>query len=340
MPTQPEKTKRKIVVVGGGTGTYTVLRGLKRYHDQLDLAAVVTMADAGGSTGRLRDEFGYLPVGDVRMALAALAADVDESHNLLRELFLYRFDRGEGLTGHNFGNLFLTALTDMLGSEASAIEAAGRILRVKGTVVPVTTDDVQLVATYADGAQVVGEGIIDAPLAERSSHRIAHIELTPQATISPEAAEVLRTADVVIFGPGDLYTSILPNCVVDGFVAALQESGAVLCYVSNLMTKAGQTVGMSACDHVTAVYSCVGRYPDVVFVNGQALPEKVVEHYQDQGEYPVADDLDNCPEIEVVRACFLTDLVVSPRVGDVVRRSLLRHDADKLAQVLIERMNL
>ena len=149
--------KKNVVVIGGGTGTHTVLQGLKRYQKQLNVSARVTMADSGGSTGRLRDEFGFLPVGDVRMALAALASDVDEHEELVRELFMYRFAKGDGLSGHNFGNLLLVALTDILGSEEAAIKAAARVLRVQGTVVPVTTGTVDLVATYDDGVVVRGE---------------------------------------------------------------------------------------------------------------------------------------------------------------------------------------
>ena len=143
--------QKRVVCIGGGTGTHTMLRGLKQYKKQLELAAVVTMADSGGSTGRLRDEFGQLPVGDVRMALAALASDIDHHEELLRELFLYRFDRGDGLSGHNFGNLLLVALTDILGSEEAAIRAAAKVLRVQGRVLPVTTEPVDLVATYSAG---------------------------------------------------------------------------------------------------------------------------------------------------------------------------------------------
>ncbi|HEY0964180.1 MAG TPA: 2-phospho-L-lactate transferase CofD family protein, partial [Candidatus Paceibacterota bacterium] len=181
--------KKNIIIIGGGTGTHTILRGLKRYQKQVNLSAIVTMADSGGSTGRLRDEFGYLPVGDVRMALAALASDIDEHEELLRQLFLYRFDRGNGLSGHNFGNLLLVALTDILGSEEEAIRAAARVLRVQGQVVPVTTQPVDLVATYDDGVVLVGEHLIDEPSLDRLHRKITHLSVQPQATISARAEE-------------------------------------------------------------------------------------------------------------------------------------------------------
>jgi uncharacterized cofD-like protein len=154
-------TKKKIVVVGGGTGTHTVLTGLKKFKSLLDITAVVTMADSGGSSGRLRDEFGQLPVGDARMALVALASGVDSQSDLLRELFLYRFNKGEGLAGHNFGNLLLTALTDILGDAGLAIETASRILRVSGQVLPVTLDNVHLRAEYETGEVIIGEHHFD-----------------------------------------------------------------------------------------------------------------------------------------------------------------------------------
>ena len=196
--------KQNVVVIGGGTGTHTVLRGLKQYQKQLNVSAVVTMADSGGSTGRLRDEFGYLPVGDVRMALVALASDVDEQEELLRKLFLYRFDKGDGLSGHNFGNLLLVALTDILGSEEAAIRAAARVLRVRGTVVPVTTEKVDLVATYDDGTQVIGEHNIDEPTTKRAQYKITELSITPQASISEAAESTILDADLIVLGPGDL----------------------------------------------------------------------------------------------------------------------------------------
>ena len=184
-------TKKRVVVVGGGTGTHTVLRGLRAYADRLDITAIVSMADSGGSTGRLRDEFGFLPIGDVRNALSALASEGDAQDDLLRQLFMYRFDKGEGLSGHNFGNLFLTALTDILGSEEAAIKAASHILKVSGRVVPVTTSDVQLVATYEDGTVVVGENDIDETLTYQGEARIVSLGVTPEAFITADAREAI-----------------------------------------------------------------------------------------------------------------------------------------------------
>ncbi|MEZ4195087.1 MAG: YvcK family protein [Candidatus Paceibacterota bacterium] len=329
--------KKKVVVVGGGTGTHTVLKGLKKYSDTLDITAIVSMADSGGSTGRLRDEFGQLPAGDVRNALTALAADGDDYDILLRQLFLYRFDRGEGLSGHNFGNLFLTVLTDILGSETEAIEAASRILRVSGRVVPVTTDPAHLVATYADGSVVVGEHDIEI-LADTAlyepENRIVSLTLTPEAFINPEATKVLKEADLIILGPGDLYTSVLANCVVNGFSEALTSSEATIVYVCNLMSKRGQTVGMNAAEHLAEVIKYSGAVPDAMIVNNREFADDLLHKYALEGNHPI---LNNCTADEPV-VCSLP-LVAEEEVrldsGDVLMRSLIRHDADRLAEVLL-----
>jgi uncharacterized cofD-like protein len=326
--------KYQVVVVGGGTGTHTVLRGLKKYHDTLSLTAIVTMADSGGSTGRLRDEFGYLPVGDARMALAALAADVDDHEQLVRELFLYRFAKGGGLSGHNFGNLLLTALTDLLGSEVAAIEAASRILRVRGAVHPVTTDDVHLLATYDDGEIATGESQIDEPDTSRWPHRITSLCVTPTADINAKAADALRTADLIVFGPGDLYTSILANCVVNGFAETVQDATARTVFVSNLMTKAGQTTGMNTTDHVEAIAQVLGRSIDHVLQNNDPLPEHLLAKYASEHEFPVTYDGTLTDPTTVHQCGLLSHEQVETAAGDVVRRSLIRHDPDRLAEAL------
>jgi uncharacterized cofD-like protein len=324
------KQKKRVVVVGGGTGTHALLKGLKRYADLLDITVIVTMADSGGSTGRLRDEFGQLPVGDARSALAALAAEVDDHDELLRELFLYRFAKGEGLTGHNFGNLLLTALTDILGSEVAAITAASRILRVRGQVVPVTTDNVHLEATYDDGKVVVGEHAIDEPAPDRNNRRIIELAVTPRATLNPAAAEALATADAVIFGPGDLYTSIIANCVVDGFREALSPT-APLVYVCNLMSKVGQTKGMHAKEYIAEMTKYLGRTPDHVLINSTSFDEVLIKKYEADDEHPVQMNCDDTGTCTIHAADFLATDAVVTKAGDVVRRSLIRHDGEKLA---------
>ena len=326
--------KKSVVVIGGGTGIYPMLRGLKKYRD-IDVTAVITMADSGGSTGRLRDDFGQLPVGDVRMALAALSADVDNHDELLRELFLYRFDKGEGLNGHNLGNLLLVALTDMLGSEVEALKAASRILRVRGRVLPVTEDRVHIVAAYDDGVVVEGEHDIDEPQTDRHGKRIVELSTNPKATITPEVREAILSADLIVLGPGDLYTSLLANCVVEGVPEAIQESSAQFVYFTNLMTKEGQTHHMTAKAHIDEVLHYVGRPPDTVVVNTAAVPEDLLKRYAEAHQYPVEDDA-NEVACNVVRADLLDTEPVVKKAGDVLQRSLVRGDAVKMGKVVYD----
>lgn len=330
--------KKSIVVIGGGTGTHPILRGLKKYADTIDITAVITMADSGGSTGRLRDEFGQLPVGDVRMALTALASEVNEDDQLLRELFLHRFDKGEGLNGHNFGNLLMVALTQILGSEAQAVKAAGRILRVKGTVLPVTEDDIHIVATYDDGVVAEGEHAIDEPPEERYEHHIVTLSSHPKGHITEEVKYALANADLILLGPGDLYSSLLANCVVEGVPEAIQASKATFVFASNLMTRPGQTHNMTACDHVQEVTRYVGRTPDCVIVNTGAVPAHLLEKYAQAFQFPVKDDCDMYGH-SVIREDLLDSEEVIKRKGDVLQRSLVRGDGDKFAKVLLELLN-
>ena len=326
--------KKRIVTIGGGTGTYTVLRGLKRFQDEIDLSAVVTMADSGGSTGRLRDEFGYLPVGDVRMALAALASDVDHHEELVRELFLHRFSKGHGLNGHNVGNLLLVALTDILGSEEAAIATAGKLLRTTGRVLPVATESTNLVATYSDGVVVKGEHQIDEPAADRLLHKITHLDITPKIQAHERTLQAIAEADLVVLGPGDLYTSVLANVVVPGVETALRDTTAKLVYVTNLMTKQGQTNGMGVSEHIEELSAYVGRKPDVVVVNVTPLPSDLSATYAQWGEFPVEFNYES-DDIQFVPADLLASEVVVTKAGDTLKRSLIRHDSNKLAQTII-----
>lgn len=327
--------KKRIVTIGGGTGTHTVLRGLKQFQNKVDLTAVVTMADSGGSTGRLRDEFGYLPVGDIRMALAALASDIDAHEELVRELFLHRFAKGSGLNGHNVGNLLLVALTDILGSEEAAIVTASKLLRVQGSVLPVTTTQVDLVAHYSDGTTVVGEHEIDEPAPDRFGCTIEKISLTPEVAVNPAVVDAILKADMVVLGPGDLYTSLLANIVVPGVASALSDTTAQLVYVANLMTKQGQTTDMGVYEHVVTVRDYIGRSPDVLMVNVDRLPQDLVRTYAHDQEFPVEFNYET-NDIRIVPADLLGSEEVVSKAGDVLKRSLIRHDSDKLARKLIE----
>ena len=325
----------KVVVIGGGTGTHTVLSGLKKYP--FDLTSIVTVADSGGSTGRLRDEFGELPVGDFRMALVALAP-TDEEAEILRKLFLYRFDKGEdGLKGHNFGNLFLVALGDILGSTRKAVEYTSRILRVTGKVMPVAAKPVNLVAEYEDGSILYGEAKIDDPPKDHNGKlKIRKLWVEPDYVVNPDTAQEILDADYIILGPGDLYTSLLANIVVKGTETAIRKSKARIIYVANLMTKCGQTDGFSAKDHIAELEKYIGKPPDVVIIDRSEYPKSILKRYEAEFAYPVEDDLGDGDPWEIVRANLLTGHEIKKPSGDVLKRSLLRHDPDKLAWEIVK----
>jgi uncharacterized cofD-like protein len=332
---QNTTSKKSVVVIGGGTGIYPVLQGLKKYHETVSIKAVISVADSGGSNARIRDEFGILPVSDINRALAALSTDVEDHDQLLRELFLYRFHNGTGLIGHNFGNLLLIALTDMLGSEEAAIKAASKILRIHGRVLPVTTDDIHIVATFDDGVVVEGEHQIDEPEDDRIGRRIVNFYASPRGKVTAEADAAIREADLVLLGPGDLYSSLLANCVVDGVSEAIRASKGIFVYASNLMTRPGQTDGLTATEHVREVVRYVGQMPDVVVINTGKVPEHLLKRYAEAAQFPVVDDCDSL-ECKVIRADLLSSDEVVRKKGDVLLRSLVRGDGDKFATMLLQ----
>ncbi|MBP8961045.1 YvcK family protein [Patescibacteria group bacterium] len=326
---------KKVVVIGGGTGTFATLSGLKKFP--VDLTAVVTVADDGGSTGRLRDQFGILPPGDFRMALVALSSE-DDDQQVLRQLFLYRFSQGEeGLRGHNFGNLFLAALTDILGTEEKALAYASKILRIKGRVLPVTTNPVTLVAQYENGEILKGEHDIDEPPPSHDyNQKIKDLWVEPDLVCSPMVTDALLDADLVVLGPGDLYTSILANVVVRGVSTALQKTRGKIAYVVNLMTKFGQTNDFSASDHVLELRKYLGKLPDLVLVDNTKYPTKILDLYKEENNQPVLDDLKESGDYLVVREHLSSDLIFAKSKGDALKGSLIRHDPDKLAWELMK----
>ncbi len=325
----------KVVVIGGGTGSHTLLSGLKKYP--FDLTSIVTVADSGGSTGRLRDEFGSLPVGDFRMALTALAPTDDEAE-ILRKLFLYRFDKGEeGLKGHNFGNLFLVALGNILGSYEKAIQYTSKILRVTGKVLPITSEPVNLVAEYEDGTTLYGEASIDEPPENHDGkQRIKKLWVEPDSTITADASYEILHADYIILGPGDLYTSILANIVINGTAVAIRKSKAGFIYISNLMTRYGQTYNFSVRDYINELVRYIDREPDYVLMDRSEYSKEILKKYEEEDAHPVKDDLGENEHFEVVRAKILAEEEFTKSSGDVLKRSLLRHDPDKLAWEVVK----
>lgn len=318
---------KKVVVIGGGTGTSVVLSSLKALKG-IDLSAIVSVADSGGSTGRLRDEFGFQPVGDLRQALAAFA-----EKDWIKNLLLYRFKKGNGLEGHNLGNLVLTALQDMTGSTARAIEVASKIFRLQGHIYPITTKPVNLVIEYSDGTVEIGEHILDDP-DKHSGDRIIGIKTSPRAKIYNQAKSAIKNAGVIIIGPGDLYGSIMPNLVIGGTPEAIRRSKAKLIFIMNLMTRYTQTHDMSANDHLTVIEKQIGRKVDAVIINIGKIPSKILKAYKEQHEYPVTDDLKKSGGSRIVRVNLIRSTLVKQNLADAVHRSYLRHDPLKLRLVL------
>lgn len=326
---------KNIVVIGGGTGTFTVLTGLKKFSN-LNLTTIVSAADSGGSTGRLRDEFGHIPVGDFRMALVALA-DTNGESDVLRELFLYRFEKGQGLRGHNFGNLFLTALTDILDSEDKAFEYASKTLRIKGKVLPITKEPVTLIAEYEGGKIIMGETHIDEPpKTHDGTKKITKLSIQPKQRLSQAAARAIAHADLVVLGPGDLYTSTLANLVVPGVKSALKNSSAKIIYVLNLINKYGQTYGFKASDYIEELNKYLAFYPEIVLVNKSPLPQDILKKYAGEKGFPVEDNLKSNEKYQVKRRKLLAGKTIKRQLGDIVKRSLIRHDSRKLADVIIK----
>lgn len=306
----------KIVVMGGGTGVFTVLSGLRKYP--VDLTAVISMSDDGGSTGVLREEFGILPPGDVRRALVALSHTDDR---LLSDLFNYRFEEGR-LKGHAFGNIMLTALERITGNFEEALFEAGRILNVRGRVIPVTLDNVRLSAILENGQVIKGETNIDIPQHDPNL-RIKKIFLEPTAKINKNTALALREADMIVLGPGDLYTSVIPNLLVRGVAGEIRKSKAKKIFVVSTMTKAGETNGFRASDFLSEVERYLGkRVLNYIVVNNRKPAPHRTRQYGEEGKAMVeVDRLPSCP---------------LPIFGDLIRRfGFVRHDPDRLAKILV-----
>lgn len=319
-----------VVCIGGGTGTFVVLKGLKKYP--LKLSAIVSMSDSGGSNKRIIDEFGLLPTSDIRQCLVALS-DEQKEKGVLRKLFMYRFDKGEGISGMTFGNLFMAALTDIVGSQQEAIKQTGKVLRIHGSVIPVTLTNTNLVATYEDGSILEEEHFIDMPKHD-GNLKIRSITLKPEAAANEEAIKAIMQADVIILGPGDLYTSVVPNLLVRGIATALSTTKAKILYVMNLMTKYGQTLGFSAMDHLRVLEHYIDHKIHTVIMNNTTLPAKALAIYQKTQEFPVVDDMsDN--SYEVIRSDLIATDLVEKSASDTLVRSLIRHDSDKIANVIV-----
>ncbi len=323
--------QKKVVVLGGGTGTFTVLSSLK--SKGYNLTALLTMADDGGSNKVLRDDFGLLPTSGVRLAMVALA----EQQSLLRELFTYRFHQG-GVSGMTFGNLFLAAVTDIVGSQEKAIEATGELLSVNGKILPISYENIKLVAEYENGLTVTGEHAIDEPEHD-GKLRIKNLSTIPKATIDEKAKQAILEADCIIIGPGDFYTNTVANLVIDGVVPAIINSKAKVIFITNLMTKYGEAYDYKTSNYLEDLkkYMPLERINMILVNNDLEYPESVLKKYEEEESSPVEDDLDSMslPEsIKIIRAPIILKKEVVAEKGDVLKRSMIRHSQKRLGQEL------
>ncbi len=305
----------EIVAFGGGTGLSNLLRGLKKYSD--NITAVVTVADDGGSSGRLRDEMGILPPGDIRNCLVALA----DREPLMEKLFQYRFQSEGQLEGHSFGNLYIAAMTEVLGDFEEAVRASSKVLAIRGRVLPASNEDIKLGAHYQDRETRIGESAIPA-----YDKKIEEVFLKPEtAATTPEVLEAVKNAEIILIGPGSLYTSILPNLLIKGIPESLKKSSALKIYIANVMTQPGETDGYTAADHARAIIDHVGDgLFDYIIVNGEKGSDEVMKRYEAEGAFPVKVDEKRLKDMNLK--------IIEKKL--LMSDSYLRHDPDALAEVI------
>jgi uncharacterized cofD-like protein len=319
---------KHVVTIGGGTGSYTILSGLKTLPD-ISLTALVSMADDGGSTGVLRDELGVLPPGDVRQCLVALS----EHSDVVRNLMSYRFEEGT-LSGHSFGNIFLAALEKVTGDFVKGVEIASEILKVRGKVVPITKSKAKLSICLSDGTCIEGENTINH--ADLQTKGISSLSYAKEVELNPHARRAIIHADVIILGPGNYYCSLIPNLIVKGFKDALQESHAKLIFPVNLTNKQGHTLNWKVSDYVEDVEKYLGKSLDSVLVNNELPSEGQIIHYKmEEGDGVLTED-DMGNDARVIREKLLSHALVihhkTDSLGSV--RSFIRHDKDALAKTI------
>jgi uncharacterized cofD-like protein len=307
----------RVVVIGGGTGLSMLLHGLKAYTS--NITAVVTVADDGGSSGRLRKDFDVLPPGDIRNCLVALA----DAEPLMGKLFQFRFDEGTELAGHSFGNLFITAMSKVTGDFDAAIKESSKVLAIRGRVVPSTLDKVSLLAEHQDGSQTAGESQIPKAVSPVKRIKLQPANCRPTA----EAMEAIKKADAVVLGPGSLYTSIMPNLLIGRVYQEIVASKAVKVYVCNVMTQKGETDDMKASDHLKAIIEHTAPgIVDYCIINTAKIPADMVERYKTEEAHPVVPDSDN---IRKMKAKVIEAHIINTK-------GYVRHDSAKLAKIIID----
>lgn len=308
-----------MVALGGGTGLSSLLKGLKELP--VDLTAIVTVTDDGGSSGRLRKELQILPPGDIRNCLVALS----RSESLLSRLFQYRFGDGGEIEGHSFGNLFIAAMTGVIGDFGNAVREASSILAIKGHVIPVTTDNVQLAAKFDDESEVVGETLITG-----AGKKIVSVSLSPEPDANPEALSAIDDASMIVLGPGSLYTSIIPNLLVSGIAERINKCRARVVYICNVMTQPGETDAFNAYDHVKAILEKTKlERIDIVVVNSRRAAKPLLARYENKRQFWVPPTVKKIEDLGI--RVVATDLLLES--------DLLRHNSSLLAAILISLIN-
>ena len=315
-----EKRELKVTCIGGGTGLSTLLRGLKRITS--DVTAIVTVMDDGGGSGVLRDELGMPPPGDIRNCIQALS----NAEPTIEMLMSYRFDTGV-FKGQSFGNLFLAAINGISESFDKAVIKMGEVLSITGRVLPVTNADVRLVAEFEDGSRIEGESVIAQAKADKRC-KIRRIDLLPSnVTALSESIEAIERAEMIILGPGSLYTSIIPNLLVGGVSKAILQSDAIRLYICNVMTQPGETEGYTASEHIKALFTHArGKLFDYCLINDAPAPKWILDKYVKDGALPVREDEDAVRDLGV-------ELIRAPVAFTM--RDLARHDSDKLAREIL-----
>jgi uncharacterized cofD-like protein len=323
---------KNIVTVGGGTGSYTVLLGLKDLEGA-SLSALVSMADNGGSTGVLRDELGVLPPGDVRQCLVALS----EHNEIVRKLMNYRFGEGT-LSGHSFGNIFLAALEKVTGDFASGVRVASEILKVKGSVIPITENQAELLVTLSDGTVVEGETNVDK--ADLQGNGIKSFFYKSDVKLSHDAKEALLRADYIIIGPGNYYCSVIPNLVVSGFKEALKESSAKIILPINLTNREGHTKGWKVSDYVKNTEMYLGKAVDIILVNNESPSLEQIEQYKLDDDHGILVD-DDMQDARIMRVPLISHSFIKYDKADTLQnvRSFIRHDSYKIANCIADIIN-
>jgi uncharacterized cofD-like protein len=319
---------KNIVIIGGGTGTFTLLSGLRKYPS--NNTVIVSSADDGGSTGRLRKELGVFPPGDLRQCLIGLSY----TDKPMTDLFSYRFEKGF-LAGHTVGNIILAALEKTTGNIETAVETAAKMLNVRGRVLPVTLKPTLLSAVLENGKTIVGEhNIDDQDSSKQTAVSIKQLRLQPNSPVNPKVLQAIRQADAIVFGPGDLYTSVIPNILVKGVAEAVNKSTAKKILVTNIMTKFGQTDGFKASDFVKVLESYLKGKIDYVLVNSKKPTSGILKKYAEEKAKYVEPNLKSGAGLDVIGQNLISNVIIKRQGADKLKRSMLRHDCNKLAKLI------